>query len=323
MGKVLRNLLLFIVLLAVLLFVAPMLIPSDALKRVVEEQASRATGLPVEVAEVSIRLLPSAQVVMAELQLGKTADQTPILHAASGRASLSLMPLLSGELQLNGIDFTALAIQIPHYSGSKEAVLRINRVTGQLHLNLNSARLNGLKAELYGGEVNLDADVALANNSSVSITGRTKVHGVQIEALLADLGSRHQLSGRLSAELDITASGASAMALQQGLQIDGPVRTRSGKVMFNGITAGYDLIRFNLQTRGMNHHLNSIEAFSPLINATGDLLVTGNYRLSGRLKAAGMPGLSGEAVVGGTIDQPQLMPVAAPAAASMGLTPAY
>lgn len=323
MGKLFRNLLLFIVLLALLLFVGPLLIPSDTLKRVVEEKITRATGMPVEVAEVSIRLLPSARLLMADLQLGKTADLTPILHAGSGSATLDLMPLFSGELQFNDIDFTTLAIQIPQYNGRGSRLLHINRVIGQLHLNRTRARLKGFNAELYGGEVNLDVAFSHASNGSVAITGRAKVHGVQVDQLLADLGSHYQLSGRLSAELEITASGTSAMTLQQGLQIDGPVRTRSGKVILNGITAGYDLIRFNLQTRGVNHHLSSIEAFSPLINATGDIVVTGNSRLSGRLKAAGMPGLAGEALVGGTIAQPQLIPVAAPAATTMGRHPAY
>ncbi|NWF35282.1 AsmA family protein [Mariprofundus sp. KV] len=323
MGKLLRNLLLFITLLALLLWAAPQLIPSETLKRVVEAQITRAVGMPVEVADVSFRLLPSAQVHVMDLQLGKAADHAPMLHAGSGSASLELMPLLSGELQLNGIDFTVLAIRIPQYNGSGSRLLHINRMSGQLHLNLNRSRLKGVKAELYGGEVNLDAEISRAGNGSVVITGRAKGHAVEVGRLLADLGSHHQLSGALSAELDLTAGGTSAMALLQGLQVDGPVRMRSGKVMLNGITAGYDLIRFNLQTRGMNHSLSSIEAFSPLINATGDILVTGNYRLSGRLQAAGMPGLAGEALVGGTVDQPQLIPVAAPAAPGMGLHQAY
>ncbi|OIO69773.1 MAG: hypothetical protein AUJ57_08945 [Zetaproteobacteria bacterium CG1_02_53_45] len=323
MGKIFRNLLLFMVLLALLLFVAPQLIPSDVLKRVVEEQITRVTGMSVEVAQVSIRLLPSVQVYVTDMQLGKTADQTPMLHAGSANASLELMPLLSGELQLNGLDLKMLAIQIPQYNGSGGRLLHISRITGLLHLDLTRARLKKANAELYGGEVNLDAELRRAGNGSVVITGRAKGHAVQVDRLLADLGSHDQLSGALSAELDLTAGGTSAIELLQGLQIDGPVRMRSGKLMLNGITAGYDLIRFNLQTRGMNHRLSSLEAFSPLINATGDILITGNYRLSGRVKAAGMPGLAGEALVAGTIEQPQLIPVAAPASPGMGLNPAY
>ena len=319
MGKIFRNIVVTVVLLALLLFVVPVMIPSGEIKRLIEESVAKSSDMNIQIGQLSMRLLPTPQLTMADILLSQSRGQVSILHAATGSASISLLPIFSGELMIDAIDFNTLEIYLPQRNNSASSTLNLERVTGVVDLHRDSARVNGLRVLLYGGQLNLEAELKIERDGLVSMSGRAQLHGIQVEPLLRDIHSRYQLSGTLSGEIDLSSRGATAQAMQQGLQADGPVRIRSGKVMINGISAGYDLIRFNLQTRGVNHHLNNIEAFSPLINATGDVQVIANYRLSGRLQAAGM----GEALVGGTVDQPQLTPVAVSPPESAQIVPAY
>jgi len=317
MGKVIRYTLLPIATLGLLLFAAPMLLPSDALKSFVEEHVSRTSGMAVSVGAISLRLLPAVELTAVNIIAGEVAGAESDMHAESGSVSLALLPLIRGSLELSGFELKGVEMKLPgQASGAAKPVLHIDSVNGKVRINRDQIRLDEWQASLYGGEVKLDAVVLPTERGQLSMAGRATLHTIQLQQLLLDVGARQSLNGALSAELDISTEGAWPAAMQNGLKANGPVRIRSGQLMLSGLTIGYDLIRFTLQARGVNHDLNNLEIFSPLINATGKISVVSNRSLHGRISTTGL--LSGEMLVGGTVDQPQLTPVAVPQASSAG-----
>ena len=317
MGKVIRYTLLSIATLLLLLFAAPMLLPSDALKSFVEEHVSRTSGMAVSVDEVSLRFLPTAELTAVNIVAGEVAGAESEMHAESGAVSLALLPLIRGSLELSGFELKGIEMKLAgREAGDAKPVLHIDSVNGKVRINRDQIRLDEWQASLYGGEVKLDAVVSPAERGQFSVVGRATLHTIQLQPLLLDVGARQSLNGAISAELDISTEGAWPAAVQNGLKADGPVRIRSGQLLLSGLSIGYDLIRFTLQARGVNHGLNNLEIFSPLLNATGNVSIVSNRSLQGRIRTTGL--LSGEMLVGGTVDQPQLTPVAAPQASSAG-----
>jgi len=317
MGKVIRYTLLSIATLMLLLFTAPLLLPTDALKGLVEEHAARTSGMAVSVGEISLRLLPIMKLTAVNIVAGEVAGAESEMHAESGEVSLALLPLIRGSLEVSGFEFKGIDMKLPERAGGGAMpVLHIDSMNGKVRISRGQIKLDEWQAILYGGEVKLDAVVSPAERGQLSMVGRATLHTIQLQPLFLDVGARQSLNGALSAELDISTEGTWPAAVQNGLKADGPIRIRSGQLLLSGLSIGYDLIRFTLQARGVNHDLNNLEIFSPLINATGNVSVVSNRSLQGRIRTTGL--LSGEMLVGGTVDQPQLTPVAAPQASSAG-----
>ncbi|ATX80572.1 hypothetical protein Ga0123461_2166 [Mariprofundus aestuarium] len=317
MGKVIRYTLLSIATVVLLLFAAPVLLPSDVLKDLVEEHASRTSGMAVSVGGVSLRLFPVVELRAVNIVAGEGEGAVSEMHAESGAVLLALLPLIRGSLELSGFELIGIEMKFPKRAGgAAKPVLHIDSVNGKVRISRDQVKLDEWQAILYDGEVKLDAVVSPAERGQLSMVGRATLHTIQLQPLILDVGAHQSLNGTLSAELDISTEGRWPAAIQNGLKADGPVRIRSGQLMLGGLTIGYDLIRFSLQARGVDQHLNNLEIFSPLINAAGDVSVVSNRNLHGTIRTAGL--LSGEMLVGGTIDHPQLTPVAVPQASSAG-----
>lgn len=306
MGKLIRYAIYALLLLVLLLLIVPMLISSERLKALIEEQASQA-GLTLQLETASLHLLPEAEVRLVNVQVSKSQYLYPAVSLASAEVSVDFLPLLVGKVQLKGIRFSDIDLHLPPRDQPRR--LHFDNLSGELLMEQGRAILSECEIGLYGGKMALNGSVFYENSVIGAANAVLKVSGVQAELLLGDIASRQRLSGTLSAELTLASQGLHPAATQSHFKVDGPVRVRSGKLLFNGLLVAYDLIRFDLQGIGNNHYLKNLELYSPLIDAAGYLNVLNGYTLNGRIRSAALADAGGEMMVAGNIDHPQIIPL--------------
>jgi len=299
-----RYLLIMVGMLLLLALAAPLLVSSDTLKQMLQENISVDDGRFFEADEFSWRLLPAPQISALNLRMGDAATK---VHADAVTMEISLLALLQGRIEPSAIQMQGVEIQFDAVAGrSAEAQLHLERINGLIQAGGDALPLiTDLKARLYGGELRFSGVISPQRGGS-EIAGQVKTTGINLKPLLVDIGAEPLLTGSLSAELQLSGNLLPAI-IQRGLHAKGPVRIGSGMMQFNGISAGYDLIRFNLNSQGGDHHLHQLQVASPLINAAGAVHVTSGTMLSGRLRTTGL--LVSEMMLAGTVAKPALIPV--------------
>jgi hypothetical protein len=181
-----------------------------------------------------------------------------------------------------------------------------------------------LNAQVGGGTVNGTLGVRLPAQpgGAITVQGSFETRGVDVAALTAPA---RPLAGRLEASTTLTARAPSAGDLVDALQ------TRTGFTVRNAVLHGLDLVKAvqtvglsrggetrldtlagQLNTQGLAAQLQNLVASSGLMSVTGQVAVSPDRVLSGRLVVDATSGVAKSfagvpLAVGGTLDAPTVM----------------
>lgn len=325
MGKGLRFTLISLAAIVVLLLAIPFLIPTDSIRQAVEKEASEASGMAVRIESLSLRFLPTPGLALTNLVVEDVKGGTAIVVVASGKLSVALGSLMDEQVQLKGIHFKGIDLRVSEKAKGKDVhVMHIDSISGSVNLTADKLEMLNWKAQLYDGSVKLNATLAPLDGKKRTLSAKLKGEGVQIQPLLKDASGKTNFSGRFSIDLNVTASGATAKAMQRSLRVDGPVKMKAGEIegidmegaavaLVHGKLAGgpiaYDEMEFQLKMRGRDMWLNNIILTSSHLDAKGEVKIAASKKLDGKIITSGTAGLSGATLlVGGTTDSPLIFP---------------
>jgi len=311
--------------LLVVLLIVPLLIPSDSIKTRVEEAASEATGMKVSIGSLHLKLIPTPGVSVSDIAVTDVPDGMPIAQVASGTVSVAVMPLFSGQIELNGIRFSDIRLRVSEKAKGKDAhSILVNSVVGKVRLGNDKLTLPGWRAELYRGAVDLDAEITPLEGNQRTITAGIKASGIQMQPLITDATGQKRMSGALTSEMKISAKGADEKAIQRSLKVDGPVKLAKG--MFFGVNLkggasmlipggnksgdiGYDRMDTRIKVRGQDMRADDIALVSDALDARGNVHIKADKKLDGEVLVSSSMGLTGaKLLVGGTTDTPLVYP---------------
>ncbi len=309
-----------------LLIAAPFYIPSEDVRIAAEEVASEALGARVSIEALSVRLLPMPGVTIKNAVMHDVKSGVPRLKVGSGSVSVALEPLLYGQVETRGISFKDITLRISEVASGKDVrTIRIDKLTGSIRLADGRLRLPNWQARLYGGKVDLNAEISPLEGKDRTISGEAHAGGIQIRPLLADAAGQKRLSGRLSSDLKFSASGTDEKALRSSLRVDGPAHLRKGniyQVELHGIASmlvsgssrskgviAYRNLDLELQVRGRDVYAKNVRLNSDVMDATGHVAIKSNKKLNGEIEVDSLGGLIDVKLrIGGAIDRPRVLP---------------
>ena len=326
--KAVKYLLAVLGVLLLIIVATPFLIPADQIRQVVEEEATKAAGMPVKIESLSVSLIPTPSLSIGNLTLEDVKGGTPRLAVASGSLAVELAPLFDGRAKVSGITFKEVVLRVSEQAKGKNVhVVRIDKVTGAINLTENKLTMPNWKANLYKGVVVLNAELTPLEGRERTLTADIKADDVQILPLMKDAAGQDKVSGAFDATLKISASGADEKMMQRSLKVDGPVQLSKGRfegIGLSGVAAAlvhgnvtgagggailFDVFKTQLKVRGQDVYLNDIKLDSSAFNADGQVAIKGNGKLDGEINTSGMKGLSGaKLMVGGTTENPRIYP---------------
>lgn len=291
--------------------------------------------LRVQTLVVRQAVLPEATVA----QLGARAQAAPARTPADdGAIDFSLLPR---ELVLEEVSWlaadgarTTVNAELRFADDGWPAQAELAIVGGALRGTTATLRREGaatawaLEARVGGGHVRGPLAVTLpdagAKERRVVLDGRLRTEGVEVSALTAP---RKTLTGRLQADTTLGArfpERVSAEALVNALRSDTRF-TVSGATLHGldlvkaastvGLSSGglteLDTLAGQVSTRGKAIQLSNLVANSGLLAATGEVAISPNRALSGRVRVDVTRGATAGVVgvplaVGGTLDDPQV-----------------
>ena len=234
-----RNKTLIAIGVIVLLITAPFFIPSEGVRKAAEDAASEAFGAKVSIEALSVQLLPTPGVTIKNAALHDVDGGFPRLKVESGRVSLALLPLLSGQIKTRAISFNNIFLRISKKARGKAVLaIWIDKLKGTVYLDEDKLNLLNWQAQLYGGKIELDAEVLPLKGDEVTplegeahtISGEMHAVGIAARRLLRDAAGHTKLGGTLSSDLKFSATGADEDALYRSLMVDGPIHLRKGSI---------------------------------------------------------------------------------------------
>ena len=317
-----------------LLIAAPFFIPSEGIRIAAEDAASEVFGAKVSIESLSVRLLPTPGVTIKNAALHDVEGGFPRLKVESGRVSLALLPLLSGEIKTRGINFNNLFLRISEKARGKAVrAIWIDKLKGTVYLDEDKLNLLNWQAQLYGGKIELDAEVLPLKGDAVTpledethtISGEMHAVGIDARRLLRDAAGHTKLGGTLSSDLKFSAGGADEDALYRSLRIDGPIHLRKGsiyQVELKGIASvlvpgsskgrgdiAYRNIDLELQIRGRDVYARNMRLDSDVADVHGNMAIKENESLEGDIGISTLGGLIDVKLrIGGTVDLPLVLP---------------
>ena len=325
--KAVRYILVVVGLILLAAVATPFLIPADQIRLVVEEEASKAAGMPVQIETLSVSILPTPSLSITNLTLMDVEGGTPKLTVGSGALAVELGPLFDGRAEVSGITFKEIVLRVSEQAKGKAVhVMRIDKVTGAINLSEDKLTMPNWEANLYKGTVVLNAELTPLDGNERTLTADINAGDVQMLPLMKDAAGQDKVSGAFDSTLKISAKGADEKAMQRSLKVDGPVQLSKGQfegIGLSGVAAAlvhgnvtgagsailFDVFKTQLKVRGEDIYLNDIALNSSAFNADGQVLIKGNGKLDGEITTSGMKGLAGaKLMVGGTTESPSIYP---------------
>ncbi len=327
MKKTFRFIVIAVAAVLLVIVATPFLIPPDQIRQVVEEEASRAAGMPVRIGSLSVTLIPVPSLAIENLTVEDVEGGTPKISVGSGSLAVELAPLFDGRAEVSGISLQQIDLRVSEQAKGKGVhLLHINRVTGAIRLTEDSLTMPNWKANLYGGDVVLNARLTPLEGKGRTLTADINAAGIQMLPLMKDAAGQDKVSGTFASTLEISAKGADEKAMQRSLKVDGPVEMSKGQfegIGLSGVAAAlvhgnvsgagsailFDIFRTQLKVRGQDIYLNSIDLNASAFDADGDVAIKGSGKIEGQITTSGMGGLSGaKLMVGGTTESPTIYP---------------
>jgi len=327
MKKIVRYIVITVILLLLIAIATPFLIPADQIRQVVEEEATRAAGMPVKIESLSVSIIPIPSLSIKKLTMEDVKGGTPKLAVGSGSLAVELAPLLDGRAEVSGITFKDIALRISEQAkGKKVHVVHINRATGAIKLTEDMLTLPNWRVNLYDGTIVLNARLTPLEGKRRTLTADIKATEIQMLPLMKDAAGQEKVSGTFESTLNISARGADEKAMQRSLKVDGPVNMTRGQfkgVGLSGVAAAlvhgnltgggsailFDVFKTQLQVRGRDIYLKDIVLDASAFDATGHVTIKASGTLDGEINTSGAGGLSGaKLIVGGTTESPRIYP---------------
>jgi len=327
MKKTVRYIAVVVAILLLVVFATPFLIPADQIRQVVEEEASKAAGMPVKIQSLSVSIIPIPSLSIEKLTVEDVAGGTPKLSVASGSLVVEFGPLFDGRAEISGITFKDITLRVSEQAKGKNVhVVHINRVTGAIKLAEETLTMPNWKARLYDGTIVLNAKLTPLEGKERTLTADINAEDIQMLPLMKDAAGQDKVSGTFASTLKISAKGADEKAMQRSLKVDGPVNMTKGQfegIGLSGVAAAlvhgnvtgassailFDVFKTQLQVRGQDIYLKDIALNASAFNADGHVEIKGAGKLDGQINTSGMKGLSGaKLMVGGTTESPKIYP---------------
>jgi uncharacterized protein involved in outer membrane biogenesis len=327
MKKIVRYIVITVGVLLLIVIATPFLIPADQIRQVVEEEATKAAGMPVKIESLSVNIIPVPSLSIEKLTVEDVEGGTPKLSVGSGSLAVELAPLFDGRAEISGITFKDIALRVSEQARGKNVhVVHINRVTGAIKLADDLLTLPNWKANLYDGTVVLNARLTPLEGKKRTLTADINAAEIQMLPLMKDAAGQDKISGTFASTLKISARGADEKAMQRSLKVDGPVKMTRGQfegIGLSGVAAAlvhgnlggggsailFDVFKTQLQVRGQDIYLKEIVLDASAFNASGHVTIKGSGKLDGEINTSGMKGLSGaKLMVGGTTESPRIYP---------------
>lgn len=325
--KAVKYLLIVLGVLLLIIIVTPFLIPADQIRQVVEEEATKAAGMPVKIETLSVSIIPTPSLSIGNLTVEDVEGGTPKLAVGSGSLAVEFGPLFDGRAEVSGITFKEILLRVSEQAKGKSVhVVRIDKVTGAINLSEDKLTMPNWKANLYKGAMVLNAELTPLEGKARTLTADIKAGDIQMLPLMKDAAGQDKVSGAFDSTLKISASGADEKAMQRSLKVDGPVQLSKGQfegIGLSGVAAAlvhgnvtgaggailFDVFKTQLKVRGQDIYLNDIKLDSSAFDADGQVAIKGNGKLDGAITTSGMKGLSGaKLLVGGTTESPKIYP---------------
>ncbi|HXH71948.1 MAG TPA: AsmA family protein [Mariprofundaceae bacterium] len=310
-----------------ILIIVPFLIPADSIRAKVEQAASEAAGMKVTLGGLHLKVLPLPGVSISDLAVYDVPGGTPRVTVGSGSVSVEVMPLFSGQVEMNGIRFSDIRLRVSDKAKGKEVhTVLIDHVAGKVRLDTDAGKLMlpDWSAQLYRGKVDLDAEIAPLEGKQRIITATVKAAGIQMQPLVTDASGQKRMSGTLNSTMKISARGEDSQAIERSLKVDGPVKLANGQfygVSLKGIASmlipgstssgdiAYDNMDTQLTVRGKDIRADDIALTSDVLDAKGKVHIAADKKLDGDVTVTSKSGLSGaKLLVGGTTDTPLIYP---------------
>jgi len=327
MKKIIRYVLITVAVLLLILVATPFLIPADQVRQFVEEEASKAAGMPVKIEALSVRLIPAPSLSIKKLTVEDVKGGTPKLAVASGSLAVELAPLFDGHAEISGITFKEIVLRVSEKAKGKDVhIVRIDSVSGAIQLTGDTLTMPNWKLKLYDGNVMMNAKLTPLEGKKRTLTADINAAEIQMLTLMQDAAGQDKVSGTFGSSLKISAQGASEKAMQQSLKVDGPVHMTKGQfegVGLSGVAAAlvhgnvtgasgailFDTFKTQLKARGQDIYLKDIVLDASAFDASGHVDIKGSGKLDGQIDTSGVGGLSGaKLLVGGTTESPRIYP---------------
>lgn len=327
MKRIIRYILISVGVLLLITVITPFLIPSDQIRQVVEEEATRAAGMPVRIGSLSVSILPVPSLSINNLTVEDVKGGTPKLAVGSGSLAVELAPLFDGRAEISGITFKEIVLRVSEKAKGKNVhLVRIDRVTGAIKLADETLTMPNWKAKLYDGTIVLNAKLTPLEGKKRTLTADINAADIQMLPLMKDAAGQDKVSGTFGSVLKISAKGADEKAMQRSLKVDGPVNLTKGQfegVGLSGVAAAlvhgnitgssgailFDTFKTQLKVRGQDIYLQDIVLDASAFDASGHVDIKGNGKLDGQIDTSGSGGLSGaKLMVGGTTESPTIYP---------------
>ncbi|MDT8375717.1 MAG: AsmA family protein [Mariprofundaceae bacterium] len=325
--KVIRYLLVLAGMLLLVVIATPFLIPADQIRQVVEEEATKAAGMPVKIGALSVSMIPVPSLSIEQLTVEDVKGGRPKLSVGSGSLAVEFAPLFDGRAEVSAITFKDIALRVSEQARGKNVrTVHIDRVTGAIKLTEETLTMPNWKASLYDGSIVLNARLTPLEGKERTLTAEIKAAGIQMLPLMKDAAGQDKVSGTFASTLNISARGADEKTMQRSLKVNGPVNMTRGQfegIGLSGVAAAlvhgnvtgasgailFDEFRTELQVRGQDIYLKDIVLNSSAFNASGHVDIMGTGKLDGEINTSGMKGLSGaKLMVGGTTESPRIYP---------------
>lgn len=187
--------------------------------------------------------------------------------------------------------------------------------------------MSNLSATLYRGKLGLSA--SLNWQKGWHLQGKFNTQAIELADVAKSLNKPAKLSGRISGDGSFSSQAQEAGHLADALGIDYKFSVAKGvlhgldlvkaaslliKQGQSGGETQFDTLDGVLKVRGKQLELHQIKVSSGLLEATGNVKVTADKKLSGRMEAALKQSLSLVAVpleLSGTLDNPSVKPTKA------------
>lgn len=188
----------------------------------------------------------------------------------------------------------------------------------------SDASFSQVNARLYGGTANGQA--AIGWKDGLKVTGNFDVRQVEMERIASMLSSKTHVSGRLTAKPIFSAAAATAAQLTNALQLETPFNVTNGvlhgvniqqaatRMIKREATGGetrFDRLSGHLVSHHGSQRFTNLEISSGALAADGNVSVSANKELSGRIHAeVKAMGTSSDVPlnVAGTVASPILYP---------------
>jgi len=307
-----------IVLLA-LLVAGPAWIPVDKFRLMMEQAVTRATGMPVAISSLSLRLLPVPGFMITGITILDRQAKEIRVTARSGRVTVAILPALSGRLQATTVSLRNIVALVEEKTeGKPQRIIRLDSISGPLAEDGNGLKLPAWKATLYHGVMLVDARIDSLHDGQPVFKGKARISNVQVLPLLKDAAGESRLAAILNSDLHFSIKGGS----RQGLKfiMNGPVHLNDGNLYGISLSGSlmtwlahqkgdgsipFEKLDFQLLAHDGHIQFRDIRLNAATVVAKGRIDINPQMAINGMIRASGLGGLMNvDLVLAGTVGTP-------------------